>query len=169
LKTALVVGRFQPFHLGHLKLIEKAGGDEDIGRIIIAIGSSQYKNTLENPFSAAERKQMIKQSLHLSLPSRIVEIPDIRDNERWVSHLEKLAGKFDLVYANAELEKKLFQKAGYEVRSTGLFQRERCAGIGIRRMIIAGEKWKHLVPEGTYRVMKKIRAEAKIKKLTSLP
>lgn len=47
-KTALFVGRFQPFHLGHLKVIKDILKKNDF--IVIAIGSSDEKNTDKNPF-----------------------------------------------------------------------------------------------------------------------
>ena len=166
-QTALVVGRFQPFHLGHLKLIQKVARKRDIGKIIIAIGSSQFKNTLENPFSAEERKEMIKKSLQLLLPYEIIEIPDINDNEKWVYHLANITGKFDLVYANSQLEKRLFRDVGYPVRSTEFFQREQYSGTEIRRRILSREEWKELVPKGTLEVMEKIKGEERIRNLTS--
>jgi len=41
--TALIIGRFQPFHLGHLLLIKEAAKEADI--IVIGIGSSQESRT----------------------------------------------------------------------------------------------------------------------------
>lgn len=167
-QTALIVGRFHPFHLGHLKLIQKVAKDKNIRKLIIGIGSSQFHNTQENPFSAKERREMIEKSLKILIPYQIVEIPDIGDDKGWVSHVKKLVGEFDIVYANGDLEKKLFQKAGYEVKQPGFFQRKRYAGTEIRRRIITRKKWENLVPEGTREVMKKIKAEERIKKINSL-
>jgi nicotinamide-nucleotide adenylyltransferase len=58
---ALLIGRFQPFHKGHLQVIKKILGEVD--SLIIVIGSSQHKNNLENPLSADEREEMIKRVL----------------------------------------------------------------------------------------------------------
>jgi len=55
---ALFIGRFQPFHSGHLDAIKQISEEE----IIIGIGSSQYSKTEENPYSFEERKKMIKKS-----------------------------------------------------------------------------------------------------------
>ncbi|MEM3079801.1 MAG: adenylyltransferase/cytidyltransferase family protein, partial [Thermoproteota archaeon] len=49
----LFIGRFQPFHLGHLKAVEYIINRVD--EVIIGIGSAQYSHTLENPFTAGER------------------------------------------------------------------------------------------------------------------
>jgi len=63
--TSLLIGRFQPFHKGHLQLIQDVCAE--YGEVIIGMGSSQYGNTLENPFTSDERKLMIRESLGLSL------------------------------------------------------------------------------------------------------
>jgi nicotinamide-nucleotide adenylyltransferase len=59
MKKALFIGRFQPFHPGHLDAIKQISEPE----IIIGIGSSQYSKTTDNPYSFAERKTMIEQNL----------------------------------------------------------------------------------------------------------
>ncbi|MGA3854978.1 adenylyltransferase/cytidyltransferase family protein, partial [Bacillus pumilus] len=56
-----IIGRFQPFHKGHLEVIKKIA--EEVDEIIIGIGSAQKSHTLENPFTAGERILMITQSL----------------------------------------------------------------------------------------------------------
>jgi len=55
---ALFIGRFQPFHKGHLLFLKSIYTQYD--KIIIGIGSSQYSNSLDNPFSYDERKMMIE-------------------------------------------------------------------------------------------------------------
>ena len=46
------MGRFQPFHLGHLELVKQILDQCD--EVIIAITSAQF-NYLERPFTAGER------------------------------------------------------------------------------------------------------------------
>ncbi|MBP7820288.1 MAG: adenylyltransferase/cytidyltransferase family protein, partial [Candidatus Methanofastidiosum sp.] len=50
---ALYIGRFQPFHLGHLHVVKLILNSSK--EIIIAIGSSQVSHTIQNPFTAGER------------------------------------------------------------------------------------------------------------------
>ena len=157
----LIIGRFQPFHLGHLRLIEFAAREVD--SLIIGIGSSQESNTRENPFSAAERRRMIENSL-AGITFEIFEIPDINNNDLWVSHVKKIIPEFDSVYTNAELERHLFKEAGCQVRETPFFDRGNYSGAEIRGRILAGDVWEDLVPEGTVKVMKEINGEERIKK-----
>ncbi len=51
--TALLIGRFQPFHNGHLEVVKTISKKCD--RMIIGIGSAQLSHTFENPFTAGER------------------------------------------------------------------------------------------------------------------
>ncbi len=162
MQRALIIGRFQPFHIGHLRLIEFAARDVD--SIIIGIGSSQESNTKKNPFSAAERRRMIENSLS-GIKFEIFDIPDISNNELWVSHVRKIVPEFDSVYTNAKLERRLFREAGCKVRETPFFNRGNYSGTEIRGRILAGEHWKSLVPEGTLKVMEETKGEERIRKL----
>lgn len=90
-KTALWVGRFQPPHLGHFdgaKQIQESG----IEKLIIGIGSAQEKNTLKNPFTFQERKEMLELGLDkvLSINYEIVALPDMPTDEQWTNHIYSL-------------------------------------------------------------------------------
>ena len=63
-KRILFIGRFQPFHLGHLSVVKDIVARNDVGEIIIGVGSSQYDNTEENPYSYEIREEMINRILH---------------------------------------------------------------------------------------------------------
>lgn len=43
----LFVGRFQPFHLGHLEAIKDTLGEVD--ELVIVIGSAQYSHDVDDP------------------------------------------------------------------------------------------------------------------------
>ncbi|MHA1450429.1 MAG: adenylyltransferase/cytidyltransferase family protein, partial [Candidatus Hodarchaeales archaeon] len=51
---ALFLGRFNPFHLGHLAAIEYIRKDKDVQEVVIGIGSSDKSFSLIHPFSAGE-------------------------------------------------------------------------------------------------------------------
>ena len=54
----LYVGRFQPFHLGHLGAIKEVL--KEVDELAIVIGSAQYSHNPSNPFTAGERLVMIR-------------------------------------------------------------------------------------------------------------
>jgi len=61
LTAGLYVGRFQPFHLGHLEAVKHIL--HKIDELVIVVGSAQDSHTLENPFTAGERITMIRLAL----------------------------------------------------------------------------------------------------------
>ncbi|KAA0005467.1 MAG: nicotinamide-nucleotide adenylyltransferase [Thermoplasmata archaeon] len=162
---ALFVGRFQPFHNGHLRVLKTVYKDFD--EIIIGIGSSQYSNTLENPFTAEERKEMIEKTLDREgiKNYKIYFIPDIHNYPKWVSHVESIVPKFDVVISNNLLTSKLFSEKGYIVRNTPLFEREKYSGKEIRRRMLEGREWKNLVPKQVVDIIEKIKGVERIKNL----
>lgn len=164
--NALFIGRFQPFHKGHLLFLQGICNLYD--EIIIGIGSSQYSNTLENPFSYDERKLMIGKSLDtIGVTNyRIVSIPDIHNPPKWVSHVLSIVTDFDVVLSNNPLTKQLFSEKGYIVRKTSLFKREKYSGKEIRRRMIHGEAWEDLVPEAVATIIKDINGAKRVKGLS---
>ncbi len=163
---ALFIGRFQPFHLGHLLLIQRLSTQYEL--IIIGIGSSQYHDTVDNPFSEKERYQMITASLTaVGIHSyRIVSIPDIHDPPRWVDHVKSIISDFDVVIANNPLTRKLFSEKGYKVKGTAYFDRKRYSGNEIRRRMLHDEPWDELVPKVVYKFIHNIDGVNRLKHLS---
>jgi nicotinamide-nucleotide adenylyltransferase len=163
---ALFIGRFQPFHLGHLLLLERLSKQYD--EIIIGIGSSQYQNTYDNPFSEAERKQMITNALDAVgiHKYRIYAIPDIHDPPRWVDHVFSIVSDFDVIIANNPFTRKLFSEKGYVVKGTTFFNRKQYSGKEIRRRIIQDEPWWELVPDVVFKIITDIDGVTRVKNIS---
>ena len=98
--TALFLGRFQPFHLGHLHVIKEALKEAD--RIVIGVAYNENADKNENPFSVKERIEMIDLALPANEVSNytVFPVPDNEDDGRWVEELEALLPKFDVVYTS---------------------------------------------------------------------
>ena len=139
------MGRFQPFHLGHLRLIRAVMDDKM--EPLICIGSAQGGRTPENPFTAEERKAMIEAVMSvLDCKYGIYEIPDVNNNELYVSHLETFVPEFDRVYSGNTLVQKLFKTAGYGVVVPEMINREVWEGAAIRQAMTEGDEWETTVP-----------------------
>ena len=147
---SLFIGRFQPFHNGHLEIIKNISKKYD--KIIIGIGSSQYKNTIDNPFSFSERKEMINRTLKkYNIDNyKIILIPDIHNPPKWVNHILSIYSDFDVVIANNSFTKKLFIEKKIPVENTPHYDRRNFKGEVIRKRIINNKKWDHLVPKTVY-------------------
>lgn len=161
---ALYIGRFQPFHKGHLKVIKTIYKDYD--QIIIGIGSSQYNNTYDNPFTSSEREQMIKETLNANKIKnyKIILIPDIHNPPKWVDHVLSIYSDFDIVVTNSEFVNFLFTEKGFKVLNTELFEKEKLSGNVIRKKINKNEKWEHLVPKQVVNIIKEKNGENRIRK-----
>ena len=81
---AVFIGRFQPFHLAHQEVIDIALSISD--RVILVLGSAQDQRSIKNPFSVAERQQMILMSFSPEDAARIEFVPMIDHNhdQKWV-------------------------------------------------------------------------------------
>jgi nicotinamide-nucleotide adenylyltransferase len=163
---ALFIGRFQPFHLGHLLLLQRLATQYE--EIIIGVGSSQYHDTPDNPFSEAERYQMISRALDAAGIDNyyIVSIPDIHNPPKWVDHVCSIIPDFDLIIANNPFTRKLFSEKGFLVKGTAYFDRKRYSGKEIRRRMITDEPWKDLVPKAVYDIIRKIDGIKRLKRIS---
>lgn len=161
----LVIGRFQPFHHGHQYLVEQIAADVD--EVIVGIGSAGQSHTASNPYTSGERVQMVETVLEsLSTRNYPIPIPDIDRNAMWVSHITTLCPAFEVIYTNNPFVERLFQEAGFEVRSTPLHKREVYRGAEIRRRMLEGEEWGHLVPDPIETVVEEVDGIARLQAAT---
>lgn len=152
-KVGLYIGKFQPFHNGHSYAIKYILTQVDT--LTIVIGSSQYQNQENQPFSARERRHMIEQTLREQTIHHytIVEVPDIHDNVRWVDHLRKYVGHFDTVFTNNNEVALLFIEKDIEVRAIKALPG--VSGSLIRsKLAQKANDWEVLVPKATATAIK---------------
>lgn len=167
-ETGLYVGRFQPFHLGHLEAIRHILKKVDV--VIIAVGSAQYSHTLENPFTAGERMTMSRLALEEARISSskylLVPIPDINVHKLWVAHLTSLTPLFQIVFSNEPLTVTLFQEAGFKVEPIPFFSREIYSATEIRKRMLRNEAWPSLVPQSVALFIRQIKGEQRLQYLS---
>ena len=161
----LLIGRFQPFHLGHLDAV--LFGLSRTENLFICIGSSNKSNEKKNPFSAKERREMIISSIEASMIDRIkiFDIPDIDNHEKWTFEIDRIVPKYEVIFTNDEFTKTLFEKRQMNVIPVILKDREKFSGTNIRQLITEDKNWQDLVPEGTQKVLDKINANERLKNL----
>jgi len=164
----LYVGRFQPFHLGHLSAVKTAL--EEVDELVIVVGSAQYSHTIVNPFTAGERLMMVWLALEeAGLDCRrvwVVPVPDVHLHMLWVSALEGYTPKFHVVYSNEPLTRRLFTEAGYKVKGIRFFERKIYSSTDIRAKMVKGESWKRLVPKAVATFITEIDGVNRLNDLT---
>ena len=164
---ALFVGRFQPFHYGHLHAIQTILSECD--ELVLVVGSAQMSHDPDNPFTAGERIEMIRGALNAAaVPTDrylVIPIPDAPAHRVWVSAVESQTPRFDLVYSNQSLTRRLLIEAGYEVRRIEMYERGKYEATEIRRRILEAEDWSDLVPKEVYRIVNEVDGANRIRDL----
>lgn len=121
---AVVIGRFQPFHNGHARMVSEALAESK--QVYILIGSSNAYPNVINPLTAKERKAMILRWIALKLKSSeseritFAEIPDsLYNDEKWKANvrlaIDERKGEKIAIYGYEKDEQSYWLKAfGWE-------------------------------------------------------
>lgn len=87
----IYIGRFQPFHDGHLKAVQQA---LRIGKhLIILVGSAFASPSIRNPFPFEMRRKLISETLKPFGEFTILPVPDFfYSDNNWLAHIQGLIG-----------------------------------------------------------------------------
>ena len=165
--TGLYIGRFQPFHLGHLEAVKHILGKVD--ELVIVVGSAHDSHTIENPFTAGERITMIRLALKEAKTDAnrytVLPLPDAEFHKVWVSHLLSQTPSFDLVFTNEPLTGRLLKEAGMRVERIPMFNRTAFTATEVRKRIIEGKHWEELLPKSVAAYVKQIKGEERMREI----
>ena len=161
----LLIGRFQPFHLGHLEALRFALSKVD--KLWVGLGSSNRNVEKNNPFTAQQRKEMILSSIDDSMKAKIsiYFIPDVDNHIRWIEKIDTIVPKFDIIFSNDDLTKHLYSKRNIKVLAIPFLNRESLSGTNIRDLIVNDQRWENFVPDGTRNFLKNTGAKELLKNL----
>lgn len=81
---AIYVGRFNPIHVGHIRIIEEMLSKHGVANSLLIIGSSNADFSLRHFFSYHERKGFIKK---IFPDVRMVGLPDYNHDREWLDAL----------------------------------------------------------------------------------
>ena len=115
-KTGLTIMRAQPFHIGHESIIRQMLDQCDVA--VVLLGSAQESRTAKNPFTVAERKQMIENVFGRNV--LISGITDLGNIKLWAGYvLANVWKNFGLVpdayYSGLEQDRFCFAAAGLKL------------------------------------------------------
>lgn len=139
---AAYIGRFQPLHIGHKKVIERYQEEfDDFGLII---GSADKSRTDDNPLTAEEREEVISECFP---DLEILYKDDHESDKEWSESLEKKVDA-DIIISQNELVKQLVKDhTSMEIEEQELYDPEIYSGTEVRRRIKSDEEWRYLVPK----------------------
>lgn len=156
MQSALFVGRFQPFHKGHLEVVKKILKTNE--RVIIAIGSAEKNFLPENPLTASERFQLIEESLiEAKIPAErycIIPVRNLDNYALWVNHVNVYVPPYTKLYTGSEIVKACYEgkynRPGEKTKiGPEIIQIKRENGISstkIRQAILKNKSWEKMVP-----------------------
>ena len=160
--NGLLVGRFQPFHMGHIFSIREALKLCD--KLWLCIGSTNVKPSFKNPFSVQERREMMESSIDPELLKRIriYEVPDVDDHKKWLKHLDSIVPAYGLVITKDPILEHLYSYREEKIVDVPFVDRDKLCGIKIRDLILSGKNWKEYVPERTAQILDRIDAHGRL-------
>lgn len=173
-KKALIIGRFQPFHFGHLYLIKKTL--EISEKIIIGIGSASIFDK-NNPLDYNTREKIIKKVFFMEKIEdrldKIVDLEDFFDDKKWAKNVIEKSGFFDILVSNNQWTNSVMEKEGFKIISFPFYRRYLYEGWRIRKLIKKNKKeWRERMPKyivnfinSKIKFFKEIKEEKPFKKI----
>lgn len=175
-KFAVVCGRFQPIHNGHVDIIRKAIEYADV--VGLYIGSANRTGTKVNPLSYEDRKELIEKIFPEEVGNGRLIIKPLYDREHpaddlsWGKHylgcIQKDFGEFgengrpDLfVYGNDKVRGQWFTEEDLKGIDTLVVNRKstEVSGTEVREKILDREFFEKSVPEEIWEDWEKIKTE----------
>jgi nicotinamide-nucleotide adenylyltransferase len=99
--------------------------------------------------------------------SRILIIPirDLHVHMMWVAEVKGYCPKFDKVYSNEPLTRRLFLEAGFPVESIPFHERRVYLATKIRKHMLEEKSWSELVPKSVDEYIQQIDGVGRLKDL----
>ena len=166
MKSMLIIGRFQPFHSGHLEIIKKYHRKGFFVKIVI--GSTQKFHMRDDPFTKDERIDMINKALfaHNIKNFKVIFVPDVSNDNEWVDLIKKKSGHFDVLFTGNPWVKRLFRNTGVELHEYNE-RLDRIRGIkakDIRKNLVSSKSSRGL-PKAVFQQLKIIGAFDRLKEM----
>jgi nicotinamide-nucleotide adenylyltransferase len=148
---ALYVGRFQPIHWGHVKVIQSIVADGY--NPIIVVGSAQELKSNKNPLDAKLRVELIHDLMKYIAPKNyhVIALDDISTDGCWVEYVlnnvKFMTGHTPKIfYGGDSTAIDLFEKYGMKYKKIDRVALE-ISGTSVRDCIRKEDpQWKYFVP-----------------------
>ncbi len=162
--TGVYWGRFNPIHKGHIAVIKKLRRRTET--LIVVIGSSEHKDEEENPFSGAERANMVTAYLKEEgiEGCRVVTINDDENYANGVDNIFRKCGNVDLLFLSDEYRgvdkssarDKIINAIAGRARIAYFSRRGKLSSTLLRGRIADSKTWENLTGKSVVRIIKGI-------------
>lgn len=165
-RRGLMIGRYQPFHLGHLSLAEQILAECE--ELVVAIGSPEANFSFNDPFTAGERITMVHETLSeygfLMSKCYILPVPNSDNNYMWFEHIRSMIPKVTRVYSGNQFVQLLLPE-NVEVKSPTFLKQRIFNGTRIRNLMVRNGNWLNHVPTPVASFINEIDGISRLKKL----
>jgi len=170
-RRAMIFGRFQPLHMGHIELFRWTLG-QGFDEIAVLVGMASENYTPRNPFTAGERIEMIRiaaETTRIGLDKIVTSaIPTLETNIGCTYYVLSYVPKIHAIVTRNPVISRIFRDAGYQVMTPPLFNREKYRATYIRGLIANDDpEWRTLVPPGVAEYIEEIGGVQRIKDIMS--
>ena len=159
------IGRFQPFHNGHLHVVLEAL--EKCEKLLMLVGSVNLAPSIRNPWSFNERRDMIYLGVPYKYRDRLI-IEEIRDssymNSSWIANVKSVIWQYNdtskevLLVGHGKDETSWYLKAFPEFNYLDVKNVTNIDASNIREQILEGNPtlWPTQVPEQVCEMLLKL-------------
>lgn len=119
---AVFIGRFQPFHSGHLHVVQQ--GLKQADQLILLIGSAWQSRNSRNPWSHAEREAMVRACLSEAENKRLLCLPlmDVPYNDEiWVRNVQATVNSLVTAHYKQPHQSASIALIGHKKDQTGFY------------------------------------------------
>jgi len=146
-KVGFLMGRFQPFHKGHMYSVTEALKLCD--KLYIGIGSVQESGTEKNPLGVEARQEIIEAAIAGEgidkSRIKIIPIPDFPSDDDWFKYLKGQCPNLDVMFTDNPWCIGICKKEGVGVE-TPLLDRDSISATNMRKLILSDGDWRSFVP-----------------------
>jgi nicotinamide-nucleotide adenylyltransferase len=173
MQSALFIGRFQPFHLGHLEVIKTILKENE--RVIIVVGSAEKNYLSSNPLTAGERHKIIDEALkEAKIPCEkycIIPVRNVNNYALWVNHINVYVPPYTKIYTGSEVVKACYEGKYYRNDGTSkpgpkiitVKKALKVSATKVREAILKkDENWEKMVPKSTAKILKEMNFEKRL-------
>lgn len=172
MQSALFIGRFQPFHKGHLEMVKKILKENE--RIIIVIGSAEKNFVQNNPLTAAERFQVIDESLKEAKISAekycIIPIRNVNNYALWIHHINIYVPPYTRLYTGSKIVKECYL-GKYCKNEPEIIRLKRVLGLSstkVRTALLKGKGWEKMLPPTAAKLLKEWSVPSRLKTIKNI-
>ena len=96
----------------------------------------------------------------------IIPVADVNIHSIWVAHVIAYTPRFEMVFTNEPLTRRLFKEAGFTVKPVPYYHRDLYSATEIRNRMLRGGGWEELLPESVAKYIKQINGINRLQDLS---